>query len=91
MTQTAVCPICYQDFVKKANNQVYCVECRANQLPKIEKYREKIREGRIQRSGKCTSVDEILAEKREYNLKHDTDYSYGQYVMKKEHGWLKED
>ena len=83
------CPICYADFIPKQANHIYCEDCRQYRRHEIDAYRESKKPIVVDRVSNIKSVDDIIRDMNAYNKKHGTWLTYGQYVMKLEHGWLK--
>jgi hypothetical protein len=76
-------------FYATRGDQKYCPDCREFRFDDIRRHRRKLRAEKKKR-GPIKTIDEIIHDADEYNRKHGTSYTYGQYVMKLEHGWLKE-
>ena len=88
--KTCALPSCQMVFWADRHDQKYCPECREFRKDEIKRYRRK-RLAEKKRGRPAKSIEDIIHDADAYNRKHGTSYTYGQYVMKLENGWLKED
>jgi hypothetical protein len=91
MFGTKLCPICFNGFHPHNGNQKYCKFCHEHRRDDIKEYQAKMHEKKErEKRHKLNPIWSITREIKEYNKKHGTYLSYGQYVMKKSLGQLKD-
>lgn len=76
------CKGCGLPFLQTYGQQVYCEDCR-----RCKKFADNVE---VNRKPTGKTLNEILADLRAYNKKHNCCLSYGSYVSKLEHGKLKD-
>lgn len=83
-----ICGICGKEFECIKENTKCCSEsCRKEWIRHRERERKRNRIEKRKRKKK-QSLASMTAEIARYNKEHDTNLSYGKYVMMKERGWL---
>ena len=80
------CKVCGQVFLTKSNNALYCVDCRyKTNKERSQKWRDgtktDYKKEKFKKNYHSKTLDETLADIREYNKKHGTRLSYGQYKV----------
>ena len=77
------CVICGNLYVPKAHNSIFCPTCRADRTL-TRNYREKKENPKAKKHLKRNnkSIGEVIRDMEEYNQKHGTHLTYGQYISK---------
>ncbi len=85
-----VCKLCGMVFYSYSANAKYCMDCRyENKKKEKRNYMNNKRHPELlMNKYRNKSLDETLLDIKKYNKKHGTKYSYGEYIGRRDCGWL---
>lgn len=82
--KTFECSVCGTLFETTGKSAKYCPECRIWKKKEMSaNSRKAMRARRAHQQIKSTTINDVLRELEEYNKRHGTCYTYGQYMVLK--------